>query len=154
MSAFKRRVERILKTDFKLHEIVKDRIDNHMENIVALWGEVCTLHGKLFEQDISLTALEGRVELLEDERDGIADPKEAAASRAVHQKRVIAFRYQNGDLARRWMSPYEIVTYPDGSKAVGGWDHLRDGYRTFRFDRMEDVPTTQTHQDFREPVGF
>jgi predicted DNA-binding transcriptional regulator YafY len=147
---------RVWRAQQRLNGIVKERIDLVWDQVMDIWGELGRLGEEMLAYETDLDVLERRVELLEDEIDGMGDPIEREVQRAIHRERVIAFDYDPvqdrgpvSELRHRWVSPYEIIER-GGETMVGGWDHTREAYRTFRLDRLSGL-TTGTFQEFRPP---
>lgn len=75
----------------------------------------------------------------------------------VNRKRIV-MRYvtaSSGEKITRAVDPYGLV-YRQGAWLLVGWCHLRNGVRSFRIDRMEDLEVTPKPKtpDFERPAGF
>ncbi len=74
-------------------------------------------------------------------------------SAAAQQGRRVHMRYRSskGEGSERDFDPYGLL-YRKGCWYVGGHCHLRQGLRSFRLDRVEEVTTLDTH--FTRPPDF
>jgi proteasome accessory factor B len=86
------------------------------------------------------------------------DERLALLEQATANRKRVTMRYvtaSSGEKATRTVDPYGLV-YQAGAWLLVGFCHLRNGVRTFRLDRMENVevaPKPKT-PDFERPAGF
>lgn len=74
---------------------------------------------------------------------------------AVRNKQIVQFSYKNadGDCSTRRVRPLVIWDLSDGLM-FSAWCELRNGFRTFRFDRLEDFAVTNEHFEDDAQTGL
>ena len=74
---------------------------------------------------------------------------------AIRSQRVVEIVYKDGEgnLSRRRVRPLVIWDLPDGWM-VSGWCELREGFRTFRWDRITELTKTEDRFEEDEETGL
>ncbi|WP_299390708.1 YafY family protein [Pelagibius sp.] len=74
---------------------------------------------------------------------------------AIRNQRVVEIVYKSGEgnLSRRRVRPLVIWDLPDGWM-VSGWCELREGFRTFRWDRITELTKTEDRFEEDEETGL
>lgn len=74
---------------------------------------------------------------------------------AIRNQRVVEIVYKDGEgnLSRRRVRPLVIWDLPDGWM-VSGWCELREGFRTFRWDRITELTKTEDSFEEDEQTGL
>ena len=84
-----------------------------------------------------------------------ATPNLALLRQAIRRRQVVRFDYQNGEGSQteRRVRPLVIWNLTDGWM-FSAWCELRRDFRTFRFDRMENLTATGERFDEDEATGL
>ena len=74
---------------------------------------------------------------------------------AVRNKQIVQFSYENadGECSTRRARPLVIWDLSDGLM-FSAWCELRSGFRTFRFDRLQDFAVTSEHFEDSAETGL
>lgn len=125
-----------------------------------LSGKLARLAGKTQAEELKRNGnAEGRVRTTNEKTCLIID----AVNTAINKKKKIAFRYFTYDGNKKKVlrhdgepyifSPYELIW--DGDRYyILGWSDLHDEMRTFRVDRIPEVPTVLPAKSVKKPAGF
>lgn len=73
---------------------------------------------------------------------------------AIRHRQIVRFHYENGsgDRSERRVRPLVLWSFTEGWM-VSAWCELRQGFRTFRLDRMSDLSLTQDRFEHDEARG-
>jgi predicted DNA-binding transcriptional regulator YafY len=81
------------------------------------------------------------------------EPNLAIMQQAMHERRVVRMRYHSlsrDETAERELEPYELY-YLGGVWYAQGYCRLRNDFRAFRLDRIEELHLLHDHYEIRPP---